>query len=62
MNNKQGYIEDEDLLYSGMSAGQDHPIYPEHNYDYLLECLENLKEKGNPMQKARNNLLEKEKV
>lgn len=23
-----------------------HPIYPEHNDDYLRECLENLAEKG----------------
>lgn len=22
------------------------PIYKEHNYEYLLECIENLKEKG----------------
>ena len=45
-----------DMCYRGKSIGYDFtvttskkintPIYPEHNQEYLEECLENLKKKG----------------
>jgi uncharacterized protein (TIGR02328 family) len=58
-NNKVGYIRDEKLLYTGPSAGYDNPIYPEHDYDYLVECIENLEGKDVDMSTARDELLDK---
>ena len=55
---KRGYqvsVEWRDRNYRGKIAEKyanieevmvDTPIYKEHNYEYLLECIENLKEKG----------------
>jgi len=38
-----GYDESlEDIFWYGKEGN----IYPEHNYEYLQECLENLKQKG----------------
>ncbi|PSJ79755.1 TIGR02328 family protein [Neisseria iguanae] len=55
---RRGYRPDEawfDPLYRGKTEPPypelpplpaDNPIYPEHDADYLQECLENLKQKG----------------
>ncbi|MBF1086525.1 MAG: hypothetical protein HXL57_10125 [Solobacterium sp.] len=55
---KRGYqvsVEWRDKNYRGKIAEKyadleevavDTPIYKEHNYEYLLECIENLKKKG----------------
>lgn len=34
-------------------------IYPEHDYDYLVECIENLEGKDVDMSMAREELLDK---
>ena len=37
---------DEDIVDVYYNLPKDHLIYPEHNEDYLKECLDNLKSKG----------------
>lgn len=37
---------DEDMVDIWYNLPQDHLIYPEHNDEYLKECIDNLKSKG----------------